>query len=124
MNTQYNFPISSSTAAKCTVKTIRDEPIGTIKDVMLDTETGEVAYVVLAVDSGFLNLGSKLLALPWAAFDFHGHQRDVIIVNVAKEKLENAPGFENDDWPIGPQYEFINNVHSYYGFERRRARIE
>lgn len=124
MNTAYNFPISSSTAANCIVKTIRDEAVGTIKDVMIDTDTGEVAYVVLAVDSGFLNLGSKLLALPWAAFDFHGHQRDVIIVNADKEKLENAPGFDNDNWPIGPQHEFIHVVNSYYGYDRRSALIE
>lgn len=124
MNTEYHFPISSSTAANCTVKTIRDESVGTIKDIMLDTETGEVAYVVLSVDTGFLNLGNKLLALPWEAFDFHGHQRDIIIVNVDKEKLENAPGFDDDNWPVGPQHEFISTVHKYYGFNRRRALIE
>ncbi len=124
MNTEYNFPISSSTASNCIVKTIKDEEVGQIKDIMLDTETGEVAYVVLSVDKGFLNLGSKLLALPWEAFDFHGHQRDVIIVNVEKEKLENAPGFDTDDWPVGPQHQFINDVHTYFGFDRRRALIE
>ncbi|MEB2785099.1 PRC-barrel domain-containing protein [Algoriphagus persicinus] len=124
MNTRYHFPICSSMTAKCTVKTLRDESVGTIKDIMLDTETGEVAYVILSVDTGFLNLGSKLLALPWEAFDFHGHRRDVIIVNVEKEKLENAPGFDEDNWPVGPQYDFINSVHTYYGFSRRRALIE
>ncbi|RAI88314.1 PRC-barrel domain-containing protein [Algoriphagus yeomjeoni] len=124
MNTQYYFPISSSTAANCTVKTISDETVGSIKDIMLDTETGEIAYVVLSVDSGFLNLGSKLLALPWEAFDFHGHQRDIITVKVSKEKLENAPGFDDDAWPVGPQHQFINDVHTYYGFDRRRALIE
>ncbi|WP_158093844.1 PRC-barrel domain-containing protein [Algoriphagus ratkowskyi] len=124
MNTAYNLPISSSTATKCTVKTIKDEAVGTIKDVMLDTETGEVAYIVLAVDAGFLNLGSKLLALPWAAFDFHGQQRDVIIVNVDKEKLENAPGFDDDSWPTGPQHEFIHEVNSYYGYDKKSALSE
>ncbi|MFC5624127.1 PRC-barrel domain-containing protein [Algoriphagus winogradskyi] len=124
MNTQYHFPISSSTAANCTVKTISDEVVGSIKDIMLDTETGEIAYVVLAVDTGFLNLGNKLLALPWGAFDFHSHQRGVILVKINKEKLENAPGFDKDDWPIGPQHQFINDVHTYYGFDRRRALIE
>lgn len=124
MNTEYNFPISSSTAASCEVRTVRDESVGTIRDIMLDTETGEVAYVVLAVDSGFLNLGSKLLALPWEAFDFHGHQRDLIIVNVEKEKLENAPGFDSESWPVGPQHEFIKDIYSYYGYDRRRVLIE
>ncbi|WP_439489896.1 PRC-barrel domain-containing protein [Algoriphagus sp.] len=124
MNTQYNFPISCSTARNCDVRTISDESVGTIEDIILDTESGEVAYVVLSIDEGFLNLGSKLLALPWQAFDFHGHQRDIILINVDKEKLENAPGFDKDDWPLGPQHEFINNIHMHYGLGRRRAMIE
>jgi hypothetical protein len=75
--------------------------------------------VVLAVDSEFLNLGSKLLALPWQAFDFHHYQRNVILVKVSKEKLENSPGFDCDNWPMGPQIEFIHRVNSYYGYEKR-----
>ena len=121
MNTAYHYPISSSTAANCTVKTITDVSVGTIKDIMLDTETGEIAYVVLSVDTEFLNLGNKLLALPWAVFDFHGHQRDVVIINVEKEILEDGPGFDKEDWPVGPQTEFIQVVHSYYGYNRKRA---
>lgn len=121
MNTDYHFPISSSTTSECTIKTARDEKVGKIKDIMIDTETGDVVYVVLAVDEGFLNLGTKLLALPWQAFHFHTQQKDVIIVNVEKEKLENAPGFDKDNWPSGPQHEFIDDLHTYYGFERRRV---
>ncbi|MCE7053253.1 PRC-barrel domain-containing protein [Algoriphagus sp. AGSA1] len=85
--------ISSSTARSCDIRAVSDESVGSIEDIMLDTETGEVAYVVLSVEEDFLNLGSWLLALPWQAFDFHGHQREKIIVNVDKEKLEDAPGF-------------------------------
>jgi len=124
MNTEYHFPISSSTATGYDVKTARDESVGSIKDLMIDTETGEVAYVVLAVDEGFLNLGKKYLALPWAAFNFNTKEADVAIVNVTKEKLEKAPGFDKDAWPVGPQHEFIEDVNTYYGFERRRAIIE
>lgn len=124
MNTEYNFPISCSTAASCEVKTIKDEPVGSIKDIMIDTETGDVAYVVLAVDTGFLDLGSKYLALPWEAFDFHSHRRDVVLVKADKEKLEKAPGFDKEDWPVGPQQQFIDEVKSYYGYDRRKVLIE
>ncbi len=120
MNTEYHFPISSSTISNCTIKTAKDEKVGKIKDIMIDTETGDVVYVVLAVDAGFLNLGTKLLALPWQSFHFHNQQNDVIIVNVEKEKLESAPGFTDDNWPSGPQHQFIDELHTYYGFERRR----
>jgi hypothetical protein len=59
MNTEHQHPISSSTAANCKVKTARDETIGRKKELMIDTENGQVLYVVLEVDTGFLNLDSK-----------------------------------------------------------------
>lgn len=121
MNTEYHHPISSSTATSCTVKTTREETVGSIKDLMINTENGQVLYVVLEVDTGFLNLGSKYLALPWEAFNFNTKQADVVMVRVDKDKLENAPGFDKDNWPIGPQHEFVESIHEYYGFERRKV---
>ncbi len=111
--------ISSSTASSCTVKTSRDEKVGSIKDIMINTRTGEVSYIVLKVNEGFLNLGSKLLALPWESFQFDTSQDDVVIVKESKETLENSPGFDEDNWPSGPQHEFILSIHTYYGQENR-----
>jgi sporulation protein YlmC with PRC-barrel domain len=111
--------ISSSTASSCTVKTPRDEKVGSIKDIMINTRTGEVTYVVLKVNEGFLNLGSKLLALPWESFQFDTAQDDVVIVKESKDTLENSPGFDDDNWPSGPQHEFIQSIHTYYGQENR-----
>jgi sporulation protein YlmC with PRC-barrel domain len=108
----------------CTVRTLGDDKVGTIKDIMLDAETGEVVYAVLAVDSGFLNLDSKYFAIPWSAFSFNSHYDDAFILDVNKEKLENSPGFDKDNWPTGPQTEFINEMNSYYGVSGRSSRSE
>ncbi len=117
-NSNYS-QISCSNAVSRNVKTARDESVGSIKDIMINTSTGEVDYVVLKVDEGFLNLGSKLLALPFESFEFNPHQEDVIIVKEIKETLENAPGFDSDDWPSGPQAEFIHRMRTYYSEESR-----
>ncbi|MDR7127906.1 sporulation protein YlmC with PRC-barrel domain [Algoriphagus sp. 4150] len=119
MNTTHNSQISSSTAMSCVVKTARDESVGSIKDIIINTSTGQVDYVVLKVDEGFLNLGSKLLALPFESFEFHPSQEDVVIVKEVKETLENAPGFDNDNWPSGPQTEFLHGMRTYYSEEAR-----
>lgn len=119
MNTTLNSKISATTAIGCKVKTARDESVGSIKDLMINTTTNEIDYVVLKVDEGFLNLGSKLLALPLESFNFHPAQEDVIIVEETKETLENAPGFDNDSWPSGPQAEFIHTMRTYYSEEPR-----
>ncbi len=119
MNISNNFQLSASDAISCNVKTARDESVGSIKDIIINSETLQVDYVVLKVDEGFLNLGSKLLALPGESFNFNPHQDDVIIVKETKETLENAPGFDSDNWPSGPQGEFVHTVRSYYSGEDR-----
>ena len=119
MKTIRETQISATTSIDCKVKTARDETVGSIKDVMINTITNEIDYVVLKVDEGFLNLGSKLLALPMESFNFHTAQDDIIIVKETKETLENAPGFDNDSWPTGPQNEFIHSVRTYYSQEPR-----
>lgn len=119
MNFHHKNPVMKSSDIKnTTVKNAVDENIGSIEDVMIDTSTGEIAYLVLSVDSGFLNMGSKYFAVPWQAFAFDTAQDNVFILNVEKERLENAPGFEKDDWPNLPQHEFLTEVRSYYGFNR------
>ncbi|WP_194778135.1 PRC-barrel domain-containing protein [Pararhodonellum marinum] len=109
--------VSASTIEGNTVRTLADEKIGSIKDVMLDAESGKVAYVVLSVDTGFLNLSSKYFAIPWSAFSFHTEIDDVFILDVDRERLENSPGFDKDNWPSGPQRDFVNEVNTYYGIE-------
>ena len=44
----------------------RDEDLGDIKEIMLDTQSGRVAYAVLSY-GGFLGMGEKLFAVPWSA---------------------------------------------------------
>jgi hypothetical protein len=119
METTHINQISCSTAISRNVKTARDESVGSIKDIVLNTSDFNIAYVVLKVDEGFLNLGSKLLALPPESFEFHPHQEDVIIVKETKETLEKSPGFDSDNWPTGPQAEFIHSIRSYYSEESR-----
>lgn len=119
MTISHHSQISYSSAHSCKVKTPRDESVGSIKEFMINTVTGKVDYVVLKVDDGFLNLGSKLLALPFESFEFNTAQEDVIIVKESKETLENAPGFDSDNWPAGPQSEFLHSMRTYFSQESR-----
>lgn len=114
---RHNLILSADTIKGTTVKNTADEKLGEIKDIMLDTETGKIAYAVLSVDTGFLNQDSKYFAIPWAALEFDPTHQDIILLNADKERLKNSPGFDKDNWPIAPQTEFINEVHVYYGFD-------
>ena len=79
------------------VKNERNESLGEIEDFMLDLRTGKIAYAVLSF-GGFLGMGDKLFAVPWAAMslDMVNH---CFILSVPKDRLKNAPGFDKDHWP-------------------------
>jgi sporulation protein YlmC with PRC-barrel domain len=109
--------LSSSTLTGTTVKNLGDEKIGEIRDLMIDVQSGNVAYAVLSF-GGFLGLGDKLFAIPLEAFNFNQHHVDAhVVLDINKEKLENAPGFDKDDWPEHPQTEFMEQIYSHYGYE-------
>ena len=116
-NTINHLTFSASVLRGTPVRNAADEKLGEIKDVMLDIESGRVAYAVLSLDTGVLKLDSKYFAIPWEAFHFDATQDEIIILNIDKEKLKNAPGFDKNRWPTSPQYNFINEVHTYYGLE-------
>jgi sporulation protein YlmC with PRC-barrel domain len=117
--------ISASTLQGADVQSTAGESIGEIKDLMVDVSSGEISYAVLSVSTGFLNLDSKYFAVPLGAFDFNHFNDDyngnILQLDVSKEKLENSPGFDKDNWPSNPDFEFIDSVNSYYGVEGNRG---
>ncbi len=122
-NEKRHLILSADSIIGTKVKNPAAEDIGEIKEIMLDTATGEVAYAVLSVSTGFLNMGSKYFAVAWPAFSFDTAQEEVFVLDVSKEKLEKSPGFDKDNWPTNPDYGFIDSVYNYYGFERREVPV-
>jgi sporulation protein YlmC with PRC-barrel domain len=90
------------------------EDLGQIEDVVLDPQEGRVAYAVLSF-GGFLGLGEKYFAIPWSALTAKAGDDDTLILNVDKEKLKNAPGFERNSWPNMADRTWGQEIHSYYG---------
>jgi len=90
-----------------------DEDLGDIKEIMLDTVSGEVCYAVLSY-GGFLGMGEKLFAVPWEALSLDPENKRFIL-DIDSSKLESAPGFDKDNWPNMADATWANSVHSYYG---------
>lgn len=89
------------------------ETVGEIEEIMLDVRGGRIAYAVLAV-GGFLGVGEKFFAIPWRALTLDT-DRKCFILDVDKQRLENAPGFDKDHWPSMADPRWAQQVHSYYG---------
>lgn len=115
MNTQI---LSASTISGINVKNMNREDIGKIQDLMVNLETGEVTYAVLSF-GGFLGIGDKYFAVPLQALNFtikDGNRE--IFLDVSKERLEDAPGFDKNHWPNEANHEFVQSVYNYYGYSR------
>ena len=109
--------LSASSITGTNVQNLKGEDVGSIYDLMIDLERGEVLYAVLS-HGGFLGMGNDYFAVPMQALTFSERDDDIIKIDVDKEVLENAPGFNKDDWPEHPSTDFTNSVYKHYGFER------
>jgi sporulation protein YlmC with PRC-barrel domain len=95
------------------VYNLKNEDLGDIKEIMLDMRTGRVSYAVLSF-GGFLGMGEKLFAVPWSALKLDT-QNKRFTLNVDKERLESAPGFDQDSWPNMADPSWEKSIHDYYG---------
>lgn len=107
--------LSASTMKGDEVVNPTGEDLGEIEEIMIDVDSGRIAYAVLSF-GGFLGMGEKLFAIPWAALHLD-QEREGFQLNVEAERLENAPGFDDDDWPEFADEAWARDIHDYYGYE-------
>ena len=91
----------------------KDENLGDIKEIMLNMRSGRVSYAVLSF-GGFLGMGEKLFAVPWNALTLDTKNKRFVL-NVEKDHLRDAPGFDKDKWPDMADQAWAAEIHSYYG---------
>ncbi|GAB4234520.1 MAG: hypothetical protein Kow00121_62250 [Elainellaceae cyanobacterium] len=102
------------------VENPQGDNLGNIEDLVLDIDEGRIAYAVLSF-GGFLGLGDKLFAIPMEALRLT--RRDgalasdqILVLNVEKDRLKNAPGFDKDHWPNMADQNWGNDIYNYYGY--------
>ncbi|MBF0474826.1 MAG: PRC-barrel domain-containing protein [Deltaproteobacteria bacterium] len=98
-----------------TVVNRQNENVGQIDEIVIDAKRNRIAYAVLSF-GGFLGMGSKLFAMPWEALEFSPTENKLIL-NVDKDRLKNAPGFEKaDKWPDFSDTAWGDCIYKYYNF--------
>jgi len=97
------------------------EHIGDIKDLMIDVNKGCIEYAVLDF-GGFLGIGSKYFAVPWQSFTVD-EDNELLVLDVSKERLEQAPGFDKDNWPKSSDASYYTAVSQYYDTETGADRM-
>lgn len=106
--------MTASTLEGDSVINNQGETLGKISEIMLDVPQGRIAYAVMS-SGGFLGMGDKLFALPWKALTLDP-VRKCFIMDAAKSRFENAPGFDKDHWPSDAEFDGLGGqIHSYWG---------
>lgn len=106
--------LSAKTMIGDSVMNRAGEDLGKIEELMIDLDRGSVAYAVLSF-GGFLGMGDKLFAIPFQALKLDA-DRSSFLLDVDKEKLKKAPGFDKDKWPSTADRTWGSQIHSYYGY--------
>lgn len=95
------------------VHNAQGQKLGKIEDVVIDVNNDEIYYAVLSF-GGFMGMGDKLFAYPVRVFQ-PGQSTDRLVLNVDKQKLKDAPGFETKRWPNMNKDDYRAQVDKYYG---------
>lgn len=106
--------LSVSAVMRNSVRNPQGEDLGKIEDLAIDLDAGRIAYAVISF-GGFLGLGEKHFAIPWEALRIDPHEHAVIL-DIPKERLKNAPGFERGARPATTDREWLRSVYTYYGY--------
>ena len=111
--------LSASTLIGDPVRNLDGDDLGKIEDFMVDLDTGCIVYAVLSF-GGFLGLGDKLFAIPWASLEVDLDEEGFRL-DIDQETLEKAPGFDGDHWPEVQDFGIVTTVYKFYGVDNPYA---
>ena len=98
-----------------TVKSPQGKDLGTIKDLVISPEDNRVVYAVLSF-GGVLGLGEKLFAIPMSTLK-QAAEAKTFVLEVDPERLQNAPEFNQNNWPQMTDSQWITSVYTFYGLQ-------
>jgi sporulation protein YlmC with PRC-barrel domain len=76
------------------VRNVQDESLGSVSDVIIDPQSGQAAYVIVA-RGGFLGIGEDYYAVPWDEVRATPGL-DTIVLDHSEADLEQAPSIDPD----------------------------
>jgi sporulation protein YlmC with PRC-barrel domain len=115
MGKKFRRLLSADTLKGDQVYNLEGEHIGKIDDLMIDVIEGVVSYAVLSF-GGVMGLGDKLFAIPWPALVVD-EEKKRIVLNVDKETLKRAEGFDKNHWPDLSSEEVMQRYYAFYEVE-------
>ncbi len=86
--------------------------LGSVEDLMIDKESGRVAYAVLSF-GGFLGIGDKHHPLPWSTLKYDRNLGG-FVVGLDRRVLEGGPVYDDAQPAAWNDENWGRRVHDYY----------
>jgi sporulation protein YlmC with PRC-barrel domain len=104
------FRVDKITGSK--VINLEGENVGTIDNLVIDIDTGNIVYAVLEF-GGFMGFGDKLFAVPWQSLTAVPAE-GIFILDQSRAKLAKAPGFDKNKWPDIGDRTWRAGIYAFY----------
>jgi hypothetical protein len=105
------FLYRASTIVGADVRDLQDRKVGKIKDLILGSARGDIAYAVVVFD-GITAGGRKYHAIPWKALQ-PGDGR-YYVLQADRETISLAPSFDRGKWPDLTERSWSEEVDRYW----------
>jgi sporulation protein YlmC with PRC-barrel domain len=102
------------------------EKLGKIEDLIYDPQNGQINYAIIGM-GGFLGFGEKQYAVPVSQLTVQEGPANTprrIVLNRDKKSLENAPGFDANQWPKLNDRSWAADVDRFYGTKPQASGAE
>lgn len=86
--------------------------LGRIEDLLVDVYAKKVRYAVLSMDT-FVGVGSRFFVFPLQP-TYLSPYADAVVINVNKELLQEAPGFDRGAWPATSDPRFFDHLAEFF----------
>lgn len=104
--------IAASKVNGTSVYNRQGDSLGSIYDVMLNKQNGQVSYAVMSF-GGFLGMGEKYHPVPWKKLTY-SEQYNGYVVDLDKRQLEGAPAYGASDTPNWAGGTYGGTIDKYY----------
>ena len=105
--------ISSDKVVGTAVYNRLGEHLGSVYGLMVDKQTGQVAYAVMSF-GGFLGMGESYHPLPWRVLTYDTRQGGYV-VDLDRSRLGAAPSYTSSTPPNWSDRTYTHRVDDFYG---------
>jgi sporulation protein YlmC with PRC-barrel domain len=106
--------ISASKVTGTNVYNAAREKLGSVYDVMLNKQNGQVAYAIMSF-GGFFGMGESYHPLPWRALRYDTGVGGYV-VDIDRNRLEGAPHYMTGTEPDWSDRAYSQSIDHYYGY--------